>query len=251
MRKTALLLAVMLLSSVQLSAQVDKKEVRSGSRKYKKQDYKSAELEFRKAQLKDSTSFAAAYDLGTVLYKQGDYEGAGKAFEKVGEQAALSGYGDRYFFNQGDVALQKKDYKSAVEAFKLSLLLNPGDMEAKESYIYAKKMLENQQNQNQNQDQNQDQDQDQNQDQNQDQKDNQQNQNQKDNQQDQDKDKDRQDQDKDRNQPQGGQPQEAKVSPQQAQQMLKAIQAKEKETQEKVNKEKAALLKSREKEKNW
>lgn len=42
-----------------------------------------------------------------------------------------------------------------------------------------------------------------------------------------------------------------KISPQQAQQMLKAIQAKEKETQEKVNKEKAAVLKSRQKEKNW
>ena len=36
-----------------------------------------------------------------------------------------------------------------------------------------------------------------------------------------------------------------------AQQMLQAIQAKEKETQEKVNKEKAALLNSRQKEKNW
>ena len=46
-------------------------------------------------------------------------------------------------------------------------------------------------------------------------------------------------------------PQEQKISPQQAQQMLKAIQAKEKETQEKVGKEKAALLKSRQKEKNW
>ena len=36
-----------------------------------------------------------------------------------------------------------------------------------------------------------------------------------------------------------------------AQQMLKAIQAKEKETQDKVNKEKAAALQSRQKEKNW
>ena len=35
------------------------------------------------------------------------------------------------------------------------------------------------------------------------------------------------------------------------QQMLQAIQAKEKETQDKVNKEKALMLKSREKEKNW
>ena len=42
-----------------------------------------------------------------------------------------------------------------------------------------------------------------------------------------------------------------KISPQQAQQMLRAIQAKEKETQDKVNKEKVEALKSRQKEKNW
>ena len=41
------------------------------------------------------------------------------------------------------------------------------------------------------------------------------------------------------------------ISPQQAQQMLKAIQAREKETQDKVNKEKAAVMQSRQKEKNW
>ena len=33
--------------------------------------------------------------------------------------------------------------------------------------------------------------------------------------------------------------------------MIQAIQAKEKETQDKVNKEKAALLKSRQRDKNW
>jgi hypothetical protein len=33
--------------------------------------------------------------------------------------------------------------------------------------------------------------------------------------------------------------------------MLQAIQAKEKETQDKVNKEKAAALSSRKKDKNW
>ena len=52
--------------------------------------------------------------------------------------------------------------------------------------------------------------------------------------------------------PQQGEGQgDAKISPQQAQQMLKAVQAREKETQDKVNKEKAALLKARQKEKNW
>ena len=56
-------------------------------------------------------------------------------------------------------------------------------------------------------------------------------------------------QNKDQNQGQGQG--DAKISPQQAQQMLNAIQAREKETQDKVNKEKAAVLKSRQKDKNW
>ena len=50
-------------------------------------------------------------------------------------------------------------------------------------------------------------------------------------------------------QPQQGQ--QPKITPQAAQQMLQAIQAKEKETQDKVNKQKAEALKSRQKDKNW
>ena len=59
-----------------------------------------------------------------------------------------------------------------------------------------------------------------------------------------------QDQNQD-NQDQSQQTQDQKISPQQAQQMLQAIQAKEKETQDKVKKEKAELLRSKQKEKNW
>ena len=58
----------------------------------------------------------------------------------------------------------------------------------------------------------------------------------------------RQDQNRQDQQNQGQQP---KITPQAAQQMLQAIQAKEKETQDKVNKQKAEALKSRQKEKNW
>ena len=64
-----------------------------------------------------------------------------------------------------------------------------------------------------------------------------------------------QDQNNDNNQNQNQQQQQQgqppKISPQAAQQMLQAIQAKEKETQDKVNKQKAEALKSRQKEKNW
>ena len=125
-------------------------------------------------------------------------------------------------------------------------------MDAKENYVYARGKLKDQQNgggQN---------DQDQNNDQNDQDKNDQDNQNNDS----QDRNNDgNQNQDQDQNQNQNGQNnddrngsgqgEQPKITPQAAQQMLKAIQAKEKETQEKVNKEKAAIMKSRQKEKNW
>lgn len=242
--KYLLVLGIMAIPSL-LSAQTDKREVRKGNREYRKGEYKEAEIDYRKALVKDSLSFAANYNLGSVLYRQNDAEGALSVMQKVENQAVAAGYGADYYFNLGDMALAKKDYKTAVEAFAKSLMIRPEDLDAKENFIYARKMLENQQQnqQNQNQDQNQDSNQDQNQDQDRNDDSNQdQNQN---------RDDRNQDQQKNQEQEQQQSPQEAKISPQAAQQMLQAIQAREKETQDKVNREKAAVMKSRQKEKNW
>jgi len=236
--------------SLSLYAQADRKEVRRGNREFKRGDFKQSEISYRKALVKDSTSFAGNYNLAASLYRQKDYEAASNALGKIKEQAAGNAKASDYWFNLGDVALQKKDYQGAVDAFKQSLLLAPDDVSAKSNYLYAKKMLENQQNQ-QNQDQNQQNQQDQNQDQNKDQnKNDDQN---KDQDQDQNKDQNNNNNDQNNNQDRNQSPQQApsKISPQQGQQIIQAMQAKEKETQDKVNKEKAAMLSSRQKEKNW
>ena len=246
---------ILILSAQMLSAQTDKSEVRKGNREYRKGEFKEAEIDYRRALVKDSLSFAANYNLACDLYRQEQYDEAGNYMKKIADQAAASARESDYYYNLGDIALAKQDYKGAVDAFEKALLLNPGDLDAKENYVYAKMMLQNQQNQdnqdNQNQDQNQDQD-DQNQNQDQKQNDqNQDNQDQKQNDQDQDQNNN-QDQRNDQNrQNQSQQQQDAKISPQAAQQMLQAIQAREKETQDKVNREKAAAMKSRQKEKNW
>ena len=244
-----------LLVSVDAAAQVDKKDVRRGNRDFRKGELREAEIDYRKALVKDSMSVAANYNLANTLYREGDFAQAQQTLERVKDVAPMSAASADYYFNLGDAALQQKDYQKAVEAFGESLIRRPDDLQAKENFIYAKKMLQNQQQNQQNQrNQNNDQNQD-NQDQNQDQ--NQDNQNNQDQNDDQNKDQNDQSQDGDQNQdgnqdqkeqPQGQQP---KISPQQAQQMLQAIQAKEKETQDKVNKQKAEALKSRQKEKNW
>ena len=209
--RSLLTIILLLLPLLPSSAQDDRRDVRRGNRQFRKENYRAAEIDYRKAVLKDSTSLKAQYNLASALYREQDYDSAAKALETVGE--AGKGSSD-YHFNAGDIALARQDYQAAVEYFRQSLLLNPSDLDAKENYTYAKKMLENRQNQgsgqqNQNQDQRQD-------------------------------DRDGQSQDA----PSG-------ISRQQASQMLRAIQAKEDETQEKVKREKARLLESGQKEKNW
>ena len=257
---TILAAALLLVLAAPAGAQNERRNVRAGNRMFAKEDYRAAAVKYGTSVAEDTTSFAAQYNLASTLYRLQDFQGAGQALSAIKESVPREGTraaarkdtgreGDvcdamaDYYYNAGDVALQAKDYQSAVDAFKQALLRNPADLDAKENYIYAKEMLKNQQNGGGGgQDQNQDQDQ-------QDQNDDQQNQDQQD-QQDQNQNQDQQDQDQNQDQQEQQAPQ-PKISQQQAQQMLKAIQEAEKKTQDKVNEEKAAQLQSRQKEKNW
>ena len=254
--KRLMILILVLVSAVTVSAQTDRKEVRAGNKAFRKGDFRKSEIDYRKAVLKDSLSVAAQYNLASSLYRQDDYEGAQKALSSIAETvSAVETVGTKadFYFNQGDVALAQKDYASAVKSFRQSLLLRPDDMDAKENYIYAKEMLrqsqDNQSQDNQSQD-NQSQDNQGGQDG--DNSQNQDNQNNQNNNQQQNNDNQQQDNQNQQNpQDQNNAAAEGNISRQQARQMLNAIQAKEKETQDKVKKEKAEMLKSRQKEKNW
>lgn len=246
MRTLVICLLAMLAAVQTVYAQPDRRDVRKGNRDFRNEDWNAAEIDYMKALNRDSTSVAANYNLANTLYKKGDYDQARKTYDRLKETAPGTDIASDWYYNSGNAASMSKDWAAAVEAYRQSLLLNPGDMDAKENYIYAREMLKNRQNQ-----QNQGQD-------NQDSKDNKDNQDNRDKQNDddgQDNQDNRQNQD---NKDNGGQDnrsgasgQQPKITPQAAQQMLQAIQAKEKETQEKVKKEKTEALKSRQKEKNW
>lgn len=260
MRISVLVSVLMLLALPQwASAQTERALVRKGNKQYSKEQYRDAAASYGRYVVQDTTSFASQYNLAAALYKLEDWKGANAALDAVENSTADKGVAPAvranperegnacllsdYYYNKGNLALQEKNYQAAVEAFKQSLILNPDDIDAKENYIYAKLMLQNQQNgggggqndQEQNQDQN-----DQNQP---------------------DPDQNQDDQQNDQNQQNGDDNQsssqqepaqsQSQVSKQQAQQMLKAIQAAERKTQEKVNAEKAERAKVNQKDKNW
>ena len=256
--------ALVLAGTAGVSAQEsDRRDVRRGNREFRDGNYREAAVEYQKALLRDSTSFAASYNLANALYRMENWQEARSVLDSVSKAAEVSGHASDYWYNSGNTAATLKDWQAAVDAYKESLLRNPGDLEAKENYIYAKEMLENQQDDQQQDDQQQDdqqQDDRNDQDKNdQDDKDNRNDRNQdsQDNQDqdNQDQNEDQNDRNRDEQENDGGsgeapQPQ-PQISKQAAQQMLNAIMAKEKETQDKVNKEKAAVLQSKQKDKNW
>lgn len=263
MKKTLFILVSLLTVCGVCDAQSERGSVRKGNRDFGKSRFEEAEINYKKALVADSTSVAADYNLGNTYFRLENYTEAEKYYGAAADSLSKCRYGADLYHNMGNSLLARQDYQGAIEAYKNALRRRPDDMETKSNLAYAQKMLQNQQNQQDQNQQNQNQDQqDQNKDQNQDKQN-----------QDQDKDKDRnkdnQNQDKEQNkdnqekndsqnrqnqdnqdsrEQQGQQP---KISPQAAQQMLQAIQDQEKETQDKVKKEKALQMRSKQKEKNW
>ncbi len=251
-----LLTIVVTLLTLSLSAQElpERSLVRQGNRAYNKNDFKKAVESYDKAHLAAPDSFDVTYNYANALHKDEQYAKAEELYAGINVDS-LATDADRadLYYNLGNSQFMQQKYQEALESYKSSIRINPEDQEAKYNYAYTKKLLEDQQNdggggEDENEDENQDQDQDQNQDQNQD----------GDNQEDKgDENEDQGDQNQDqgnngedeKEQPQQPQPSEGKISPQEQQQMLDAIQAQEDKTQEKLEeKGKGIVVRGR---KNW
>ena len=219
--KTLVLFLVFTGFSIVATAQSDKKDIRAGNRAFRKGDMEQALIDYQKAFTKDTTSLKAKYNLANVLHQMGQHEQAAKAMHTVPDSLQAVGQKADAWHNMGNFQLSQEDYAKSIEAYKDALRKRPEDYETKANLAYAQKMLKNQQ-ENEDQDENRDQDEDEDQDQDQD-----------------------QDRDQDREQP------EPSITPQAAQQILEAMQQKEKETQDKIQKEKAKAAVPVRSDKNW
>lgn len=225
-----LVMFFMLWFTGSLSAQADRKFIRQGNREYEKEKYSESEISYRRAIDKNKASADAVFNSGDALYRQKKFEDAGKQFieshtineEKDKRSASM--------YNLGNSLLMAEKLKESIDAYKNSLKLNPGNMEAKYNLAYAQDMLRKQEEQQQQQQQNKD-----NQDQNKDQ----------DKKEDKNKDQqqqqqDQQNQDENKQQDQKQQQQEQAMSKEDAERLLNAIANDEKNVQEKVKLAKAA-----------
>lgn len=233
---------LLVLMSLAISATAQKKQIKQGNKLYEKGNYQDAARAYQEALAKDPKNTTGLFNLGNALYQQKQFEAARKALgattqatkEKKGKSAAS--------YNIGNTYMHEQKWEEAVQAYKQALRNNPQDPDAKYNLSYALAMLKKQQGGGGGKDDKKDKDQD---------KQNKDQQNQDQNKQDQNKqDQNKQDKNKDEKeeQDQRPQPQPSKLSEQQAEQLLNALQQEEKNLQDKMQKSKGTPVKV---EKDW
>ncbi len=247
--------ALMMLFTLSVFAQNDRKVIRQGVKAYEDGNYSEAEVQFRKAGDLNQESFEADFNTGTAMYEQEKFEETVKQYEGLVEHSEDPKARASVWHNIGNSYLEAGQYAPSIEAYKNSLRNNPTDNDTKYNLAYAKQKLEEQQQQEQdkeNEDQeNEDQenkDQENKDQENKDQENKDQENKDQENQDQENQDQENQDQ-KDQDQ-QEQQPQPQQISKEDAERMLSAIQQQEKDVKDKVDKKKAAAAKVKT-EKDW
>ena len=256
-----LLTLMLALSALAASAQTARHELRSGNRNYDKQRFEQAETDYRRALSQDSADFHGQYNLANSLYRQERYGEAAEHYEQASVQPGISDHRRaQTLHNLGNSRLkaaqqatdqeQMQGLRQAVHSYQEALKLEPKRDDTRYNLAYARRLLQQAEQQQQQQGQNQ-QNQDQNGDNQQQQQQNQQDQQQQ-NQQDQQQNQQQQQQQQDQ---QNGQQQQRRQAQQDqrkqdADRMLEAVKNNERQTLQEVQK-KVQKANPRSTDKDW
>ena len=231
-------LIVLLSCFVSLSAQQTKINKESnnltldGNIEYVEDNLIEAEALYRKSISKDSMNLAAKYNLGNSFYSNKLNEEALNQYRLSIKNSNDKSTLHKSYHNLGNLYMQSEDYQNAMDSFKNALLNNPEDDETRYNYVLAKELLKNQDN-NKKDDKDNKTDKDK--------KDNKENKKGEDKEDQKEKEKDKQKNNRNNdtdNSDKNKKPRQNKISPNQLENLLKAMDNEEKNVLKKVNKNK-------------
>jgi Ca-activated chloride channel homolog len=191
---------------------------RRGNKEFNNENFQEAELNYRKALEQNQNNPKALYNLASSLYKQGRYDEAANILDGLAQMPLSDDEKADVYHNLGNANVNNQKIKEGVEAYKNSLRLRPDDMDTRHNLAKALRLLQEQEQQQQDQ-----QDKD---------KDDEQENDEKENQEQPENQEKEQDPDQEQEQPRPDQ-----ISPQDAQRILDALNQKEQEIQEKIERE--------------
>lgn len=233
-KKLLLVFAIQLIIVSFVFAQSSKKLIHDGNQKYEQKKYGEAEVDYRKSLSTKENPFVGNYNLGNAYYQQGKLDEAKQQYETASGLKSVSPEQlAKTYHNLGNSLIKSKKYEEGAQAYKQALKLNPKDNDTRYNLAYAQAMLQQQQKQKQNSDKNQDKNQD------------------KDKKNQQKENKAKQEQKQEQKQDQAKkeeQPRKDKISKEDAEKILQALNNDEKKTQKKLSIKQASKVQI---EKEW
>jgi Ca-activated chloride channel homolog len=184
-----------------VSGQSENAIIRKGNRYYKQKQIDLSAQEYQKALEKAPGNPAASYNLGNAQFRKNSFDDAVKSYQMSADHAEDKGGQEKSLYNKGVSLIKQQKLPESIEAWENSLKLDPADAEARENLQKALLELKEKQPPPPK-----------------DQKNDQQKKPQQKNQ-----------------EPQQPKPQPSKLTKQQAEQLLNALQQKEKDLQDKMN----------------
>lgn len=133
------------LLNFNVSAQENYKLIKEGTKLLEQKKYGEAEAAFRKVIKNNDTIKEAYYNLGNAVYAQKRYAEARESYTK-----ALPFFKDKMeiaetHHNIGNTFMGEKKWEESIKSFKNALRNNPTDMDTKYNLAYAQEMLKKQQ----------------------------------------------------------------------------------------------------------
>jgi Ca-activated chloride channel family protein len=107
-------------------------------------NYVEAEMEYRKAISEAPSKAVGAYNLALSYYNKESFDEALFRSQEAAKNAVTKDEKHRVFHNIGNILMQNKSCKEAVEAFKSALRNNPNDEETRYNFALAKECADQQ-----------------------------------------------------------------------------------------------------------
>jgi Ca-activated chloride channel family protein len=212
-----LFVTLSMLAAFSASAQTGDNLIRSGNRYYKKKQLDKSLQQYQAAVKKAPDNPTANYNLGNAQFRKNDYDAAGRSYDaSVAHSSTDKSMQEKGFYNKGVAMMKQKKLQESIDAWKSALKLDATDADARENLEKALMEQKKQQSQQQQNQKNQ----------------------QKDKKDKKDEKKNQDQQNQQQQQQQQPKPQPSRLNKQQVEQLLKALQQRENDLQNKMNQNK-------------
>ncbi|HEY4335089.1 MAG TPA: VWA domain-containing protein [Puia sp.] len=221
--RALLLMLVIVGATLHAAAQPGNAQLRSGNRLYKKKQIDQSLRQYQSAVQQAPDNPTANYNLGNAQFRKNSYDEAGRSYDATIKNSANDkAMQEKGYYNKGVSMIKQKKLQESIDAWKQALKLDANDADARENLEKALIQMKQQQQQQQK--------------------------NQNDQKKEQ-KDKKEDKKDQDQQQQQQPKPQPSRLNKQQVEQLLKALEQKENDLQNKMKQNKVKA--PNQPEKDW